>query len=56
MKYADNYAHYFKSKKENYILITKTTSPRNPTSKIIVANKTEARKVAEDNNAMPWNF
>ncbi len=56
MKRGQFYAHYFASKKRKYVLITKACTPKDPVENIEVSGKVEARKVAADNDATPWNF
>jgi hypothetical protein len=48
------YAHYFASKNTKYVVISQDTSPVG--FKIAVKGKAEARQVAKDQNATPWNF
>ncbi len=48
------YAHYFASKGLKYIVIS--SSPRPVGEQIAVKGKVEARKVAKQHNASPYNF
>lgn len=47
-------AHYFASAKRKVVYISETLSPVG--KEIEVSGKVEARKVAEQHNAKPWNF
>lgn len=47
-------AHYFKSAKEQYVIISQGFSPTG--QKIQVSGKREARAVAKKHNAEPNNF
>jgi len=49
------YAHYFKSGKQCFVIITITMQPIGGTA-IKVSGKAEARKVAKAYDATPWNF
>lgn len=48
------FAHYFASKKTKFVVISE--GPRPDGKRIAVAGKVEARKVAAQHNATPWNF
>lgn len=48
------FAHYVATKNEKFVIIAETNRPIG--QKIVVAGKVEARKVALQNNAKPWNF
>ncbi len=47
-------AHYFKSGKKHELIISNDARPVGET--ITVSNKKEARVVAKNLNATPWNF
>ena len=47
-------AHYFASKGSKFVIISTNVEPVG--KKIVVAGKAEARKVAKQHNATPWNF
>ena len=47
-------AHFFKSAKESYLIISTTCRPVG--DKFPVASKKEARAMAKQLNAEPWNF
>jgi hypothetical protein len=47
-------AHYFASKTRKVVFISETMAPVG--KEVEVSGKAEARKVAEQHNAKPWNF
>lgn len=47
-------AHYFASKKVKFVVISETLSPIG--KRIFVSGKTEARRVANEHGAEPYNF
>lgn len=55
---ATHYAHYFASKSGAYVIIS--TAPHTQhaarVAEIAVSGKREARKVAAEHAAKPWNF
>ncbi|ALH23562.1 hypothetical protein AVV50_gp39 [Pseudomonas phage PaMx42] len=48
------FAHYFASKKTKFVVISETNRPEG--QRIAVSGKAEARRVAKERNAQPWNF
>jgi ribosomal protein S3 len=48
------YAHYFTGKGQKFVIISETARPVG--IRILVSGKVEARKIAKDRNAKPWNF
>ena len=48
------FAHYFTTKTQKFVIISETMKPVG--IRILVSGKTEARKIAKDRNAKPWNF
>lgn len=51
------FAHFYGSKAKGYwVEITESPSPVAPISQHRVANKAEARRVAAERGAKPWNF
>ena len=48
------FAHYFTSKAGSYVIISNTMQPIG--GRQAVKGKVEARKVAKEKNAKPWNF
>ena len=49
------YAHYFKSNKECFLILTCNVQPIGGNT-IKVSGKAEARKVAKAHDAIRWNF
>ena len=47
-------AHYFSTKTQKFVAISKDTRPVGET--FPVAGKVEAREVAQQHGAKPWNF
>lgn len=47
-------AHYFKTRNEQYLIISADCSPVG--EKMAVSSKKEAREVSKKLNATPWNF
>lgn len=51
------YAHYFESKTRKDLFLTETPSLRgNEAPAIPVSGKKEARRIAKESGAQPWNF
>ena len=48
------HAHYFASKKTQYVIISESVRPVG--EKIAVSGKVEARRIAKEHNATPYNF
>lgn len=48
------FAHYFASKKTKFVVISETNRPEG--QRIAVSGKAEARRLAKERNAQPWNF
>ena len=48
------YAHYFKSSTGHMLILSQ--SPRPQGEAIAVKGKADARKLAKQHNARPWNF
>lgn len=49
------FTHYYASKAQKIVIITDTPSIQGGKS-FKVAGKAEAKKVAKEHNAKPWNF
>lgn len=47
-------AHYFASKKTKFVVISDGPTPNG--KRIAVSGKVEARKIAKEHDAQPWNF
>lgn len=50
------YAHYFARKQEKFVIIARSGRLQDQVKTIPVSGKREAKKVARENNAVPWNF
>ena len=48
------FAHYFASKKTKFVIISETNRPVG--ERIPVSGLKEARQIAKEHNAQPWNF
>ena len=48
------FAHYFIGKGQKFVIISATMQPIG--TKIPVGGKVEAKKIAKEQNAKPWNF
>lgn len=48
------FAHYFTGKGQKFVIISETMQPVG--IRILVSGKTEAKRIAKDRNAKPWNF
>ena len=48
------FAHYFTGKGKKFVIISATMQPIG--TKIEVTGKAEAKKIAKEQNAKPWNF
>jgi len=48
------YAHYFKSGKNHFVIISATMQPNG--QRIVCTSKADARIEAKNHNATPWNF
>jgi len=47
-------AHYFSTKTRKFLILSETLAPVG--KEIQVSGKAEARKIAAQHNAKPWNF
>lgn len=53
-KETNMFAHYFIGKGQKFVVISATMQPVG--TKIHVTGKAEAKKIAKEHNAKPWNF
>ncbi len=50
------YAHYVSTTKRKLVIISREIQGRDHVKTVEVSGKREARKIAAENNATPWNF
>lgn len=48
------FAHYFATRKNKFVVISETNRPTG--ERIPVSGKVEARRIAKEKGASPWNF